>query len=684
MTMLLDDRNLPLGRDDDEGLFSRDMNGQLVRLDKPVEADYLEKVTLKIDGKEVIVPLAEPRRDAQGNVIVDIEGRTTPRYTTIYDAAVKLSESQKDHPGKISIPILCHQPHIRPVAVCRVCVVQIYGTKRGKRTAERKLLPACQHQVKEGMEVFTMDDPGDDGKRVRESVSLLTELLAGDHLNPHSTPRSCDVAPFNELHRMTELCGIKERRFSGGMMAEPARANRSLPLLPTGPKGFDDSSPVFLVDHAACILCDRCSRACDDVKKNNVIGRTGKGASTAIGFDLDFPIGKSSCVQCGECMISCPTSAITFNAEAKVNLPIDETKPAIAVEELSRDPLFKGVPPKLLLWQEGLVRRRSVKAKEMLCHQGDPGNIAFVIKRGRVEITAWPPDAKTGKGGLHQLRIKGRTGEPLLRETRGPEDILVGEMACMSGTPRNADLKALEDGEVWEVRRNILDRLLRLPGQGNQLQAMFRTHALDLVVRTSDIFRQLPKSDFARCADFLRPLLSFVHVNPRQTIFKQGDWAENIYFIRLGHVRVDVDPSGPSASLVHRGPGTVIGEIGLLAITPQDLGKNADVIDAELASALDCRPEELTGNLPAGRRTATCTALDDVELARVTRSDFLKLVQQFPPVRRQLVDIALDRLRRDRESAVPAMREFIEQGLYQGQSILALDLDTCTRCDECT
>ena len=208
MTMLLDDRDLPLGRDDDEGLFSRDMNGQLVRLDKPVEADYLEKVTLKIDGKEVTVPLAEPRKDAQGNVIVDIEGRTTLRYTTIYDAAVKLGASRKDHPGKISIPILCHQPHIRPVAVCRVCVVQIYGTKRGKRAAERKLLPACQHQVKEGMEVFTMDDPGDDGKRVRQSVSLLTELLAGDHLNPPA-PAPCDVAPFNELHRMAELCGTR-------------------------------------------------------------------------------------------------------------------------------------------------------------------------------------------------------------------------------------------------------------------------------------------------------------------------------------------------------------------------------------------------------------------------------------------------------------------------------------------
>ena len=186
----------------------------------------------------------------------------------------------------------------------------------------------------------------------------------------------------------------------------------------TGPQGFDASSPVFLVDHAACILCDRCSRACDDVKKNNVIGRTGKGATAAIGFDLDVPMGESSCVQCGECMISCPTSAITFNPDAKVELPTNGIKlEPISVAELIKDPLFADVPPKLLQWQEGVVRRRRIKAGEVLCRQGDPGNIAYVIKSGRVEVTAYFPEAETAKGGLHKLRIKGRTHDVMMRTT---------------------------------------------------------------------------------------------------------------------------------------------------------------------------------------------------------------------------------------------------------------------------
>ena len=51
-------------RDDDEGLFSRDINGQLVRFDAPTEADYKKRVTLQIDGAPVTVPLAEPLKDA--------------------------------------------------------------------------------------------------------------------------------------------------------------------------------------------------------------------------------------------------------------------------------------------------------------------------------------------------------------------------------------------------------------------------------------------------------------------------------------------------------------------------------------------------------------------------------------------------------------------------------------------
>ena len=304
-------------RDDDEGLFSRDINGQLVRLDTPTESDYEKNVTLQIDGLPVTVPLAEPLTDANGNIVVDLEGRTTPRYTTIYDAARKLYVEQIGDEKKIPIPVLCHQPHMSPVAVCRLCIVQIYGQKRGRRAAERKLLPACQHQVKEGMEVFTMNAAGPDGDRVRQTVKVVTELLAGDHLKPANPPElEKEFAQFNELGQMTQRCGADASRFKLGILSNPPPPARPL----AGRREVDSSSPVFLVDHSACILCDRCVRACDDVRENHVIGRTGKGATAGIGFDLNVPMGQSTCVKCGECMVSCPTSAITFKPVAQIKV----------------------------------------------------------------------------------------------------------------------------------------------------------------------------------------------------------------------------------------------------------------------------------------------------------------------------------------------------------------------------
>src|SRR5437764_3136990 len=331
-------------RDDDEGLFSRDLNGQLVRLDAPTESDYEKNVTLQIDGTPVTVPLAEPLTDANRNVVLDIEGRTTPRYTTTYDAARKLYVEKPGDEQKIPIPVLCHQPHMKPVAVCRLCVVQIYGQKRGKRAAERKLLPACQHQVKDGMEVFTMNAPGPDGDRVRQTIKVVTELLAADHLKPANPPELAkELSHFNELRQMTDRCGADPVRFKGSVLSKPPPAARPL----AGRRDADSSSPVFLVDHSACILCDRCIRACDDVRENHVIGRTGKGATAGIAFDLNVPMGQSTCVQCGECMVSCPTSAITFKPVAQIKILAENpTTEALSMSELVPAPILAGIPPK--------------------------------------------------------------------------------------------------------------------------------------------------------------------------------------------------------------------------------------------------------------------------------------------------------------------------------------------------
>ena len=217
-------------------------------------------IKLKIDGKDVEVPAG----------------------TTLWDAA-------RSH--GIDIPTLCHDPRLTPVGVCRMCVVDV-----GART----LAAACVRECEAGMDVQTAS------QEVEAHRAMLTELLMSDQ------PDADDDARESALGD-NELLALAWRYDAWG------------DRLPRGgePK-LDGSSPVIAVDHGACILCDRCIRACNDIQNNEVIGRTGKGSQTRIAFDLDVPMGDSTCVSCGECAAVCPTGALVDKALAAPLRPRDE------------------------------------------------------------------------------------------------------------------------------------------------------------------------------------------------------------------------------------------------------------------------------------------------------------------------------------------------------------------------
>lgn len=225
-------------------------------------------------------------------VRLTIDGRpvTAVVGTTIWELAQREG---------IEIPALCHSPRLPPAGVCRMCVVDVGG---------RVLAASCVRTCEEGMTVRTT---GSDLDRHRKT---LTALLLREHPSPcrrEETTADCQLEALGRRH---------------GLLAEKT-SHRPRPRH----RPVDLSSPVIAVDHQACILCDRCIRACNDIQHNEVLGRSGRGEQGRIAFDLDQPMGASTCVSCGECVASCPTGALTNKALSLPLVAKDQTRPIDSV-----------------------------------------------------------------------------------------------------------------------------------------------------------------------------------------------------------------------------------------------------------------------------------------------------------------------------------------------------------------
>ena len=565
-----------------------------------------------------------------------IDGRkvAVPAGTTVFDAA---------RLNGVPIPTLCHQQNETPVGVCRVCVVDV---------GARVLTASCIRPVESGMVVSTASE------KVERARRTLVELLMSDHPSPCARQQHSGDC---ELETLAKRHNISQPRFS--------RRSTS--------RGKDGSSPSIAVDFDACILCDRCIRGCSEIRENFVLGRMGKGSLAGIAFDDNAPMGDSSCVSCGECMVSCPTGALTNKGVAQTALGAGPGFEPIALDELQQLPFFQGVSGTFLSLNRGAVVKRHFKRGEIICREGEYGSTAFYILEGKARVSIASPMAHVKTPGALR-KFLGKLSSQLTQRDHdqreeenkqfwipidapmdlaytnpvaelGPGD-LFGEMTCMSLYPRSATVRAQTDCVTLEMLRNVLDIMQRNKNFRAQLDKTYRERALDTHLRAVPVFAELTDEFIGS----LREKVELVRYTPGQIICRQGDAADAFYLVRVGFVKVSQAHPGGEIILAYLSRGDYFGETGLL---------HGDV------------------------RTATCTALDHVELVRMGADDFNRMIEQFPDIRQKLKTVEQERTQMNQERlslarSVP-LDNFLQQGLIEAQSLLLLDLDNCTRCDAC-
>ncbi|MCI0651749.1 MAG: 2Fe-2S iron-sulfur cluster-binding protein [Planctomycetes bacterium] len=239
---------------------------------------------------------SEPRRaSARPAVELAIDGRTVsvPEGTTILGACRGIG---------IEIPTLCYLETLRPVNVCRLCMVEVDGS--------RVLVPSCSRPVEAGMKVHTGTE------RVRHTRKLVLELLAS----------SVDLSTTPGIDALLQEYGCRPERFGPRAAAadagvrDGAVAGHHEPPDPrtaaTVAQPVKVDNDLYVRDYGKCILCYKCVEACGPDHQNTfAIAVAGRGFEARISTEMAVTLPDSACVYCGNCIAVCPTGALMVRSE---------------------------------------------------------------------------------------------------------------------------------------------------------------------------------------------------------------------------------------------------------------------------------------------------------------------------------------------------------------------------------
>ena len=188
----------------------------------------------------------------------------------------------RDH--GIEIPTLCHDERLAPYAACRMCLVEVKGSKN--------LVTSCTKKVKEGMEVYTKNP------KVMGARKDVLDLILSNHPMECLT---CDKSGTCKLQDYAYEYGLADGTYKGDMRD----------------KKIDSSNHFYYYEPNKCILCGLCVRVCDELQGTNAIGMENRGFDTIVATPFNQGLEKSKCVSCGNCVSVCPVGALIPKSKEK-------------------------------------------------------------------------------------------------------------------------------------------------------------------------------------------------------------------------------------------------------------------------------------------------------------------------------------------------------------------------------
>ncbi len=228
-----------------------------------------------------------------GDVTLTIDGRqvTVQAGTSVLEAATQAG---------VKIPTLCYLEGLNEIGSCRLCVVEIEGAKT--------LAASCVTPAAQGMVVHT------NTRQVREARRAVLELIISNHPFDCLT---CVRSGSCELQALAESLGIREIRFAG------AKAHHAV----------DNSTPSIVRDPDKCILCRRCVAVCEQVQGVSAINVSGRGFNSVVSPAGQLPLGDAACTLCGQCILVCPTGALSeVDSTRKVWEALGDAKKHVVVQ----------------------------------------------------------------------------------------------------------------------------------------------------------------------------------------------------------------------------------------------------------------------------------------------------------------------------------------------------------------